>query len=113
MFDAQERLVLANERYAEIYGLEPGLLKPGITLREIIEHRFQAGLYAGMTVEDVLATMRERVARGDASHLLSKPGDGTRPVGLHPARADGGWVVTLQDITEREKLNDSGSAASS
>jgi NO-binding membrane sensor protein with MHYT domain len=39
MFDAQERLVLANDRYAEIYGLEPQHLQPGTTLRELVEYR--------------------------------------------------------------------------
>ena len=28
MFDAEERLVVANDRYAEIYGLEPEHLRP-------------------------------------------------------------------------------------
>ena len=50
MFDAEERLVLANDRYAEIYGLDPAHSRPGTTLRELVEHRLSKGLYAGMTV---------------------------------------------------------------
>ena len=47
--------------------------------------------------------MRERVAREAANHLVSRPGNGrVLSVSIHP-RADGGWVVTLQDITERER----------
>ena len=105
MFDADERLVLANARYAEIYGLGPEHLRPGMTLRELIEHRIAKGLYPGITADDVIANMRERVAIKSASHLVSRPGDGrVLSVSIHP-RKEGGWVVTLQDITEREELN--------
>ena len=40
MFDAQERLVLANARYAELFGLTPEEASR-TTLREIIERRAQ------------------------------------------------------------------------
>ena len=105
MFDAEERLVLANDRYAEIYGLEPEHLRPGTTLRQLVEHRIASGLYPGLTADDVVRNMRKRVALGGASHLVSRPGDGRiLSVSVHP-RPEGGWVVTLQDITEREELN--------
>jgi diguanylate cyclase (GGDEF)-like protein/PAS domain S-box-containing protein len=105
MYDGEERLVIANQRYAEIYGLEAQHLCPGTPLREIVEYRISRGLYPGVTVDEVLANMRERVARGRASHLVSRPGDGrVLSVSIQP-RSEGGWVVTLQDITERERLN--------
>ena len=44
-------VVIANERYAEIYGLTPEQVKPGTTLRQIIEHRIARGLYAGANPE--------------------------------------------------------------
>jgi diguanylate cyclase (GGDEF)-like protein len=105
MFDADERLVIANDRYAEIYGLNPEHIEPGTTLRQIVEHRIAKGLYAGLTADDVLAMLRERIARRRANHLISRPGDGrVLSVSLQP-RAEGGWVVTVHDITEREALN--------
>ena len=105
MFDAEERLVLANDHYAEIYGLEPQHLRPGTTLRELIEYRISKGLYQGLSADQVLASMRERVAGKSATQLVGRPGDGrVLSVSIQP-RADGGWVVTLHDITEREQLN--------
>jgi diguanylate cyclase (GGDEF)-like protein/PAS domain S-box-containing protein len=105
MFDAEERLVLANKRYAEVYGLEPGHLRPGITLREIVQHRIANGLYPGMTADEVCSNMRKRVATGDANHIVSRPGDGRIVLVSIHSRREGGWVVTVQDITEREQLN--------
>ena len=105
MFDAEERIVIANDRFAEMYGLTPEQVKPGTTLRHIAELRIANGLYAGLTPKMCCNTMRERVARGKVSHLTSKLGDGrTITVSIRP-RPDGGWVTTHQDITERENLN--------
>ncbi|KAB2936954.1 PAS-domain containing protein, partial [Hyphomicrobium sp.] len=105
MFDAEERLVFANDRYLEMYHTPPGEIVPGTTLRHIIELRIAQGFYAGSTVEQILGTMRNRVARGNISHITRTLADGrTVTVSIWP-RADGGWVTTHQDITERETLH--------
>ena len=104
MFDVDQRVVVANERFAEMYGQRPEDVVPGTTLRKIIEHRIASGLYVGTTVDEVLNRMRARVARQKPSHMTATMGDGrTIAVSIQP-RPDGGWVTTHQDITEREKL---------
>ncbi len=50
VFDAEERLILANARYAELFGLSPEQVKPGTTLGEIVALRCAKGFYPGMTV---------------------------------------------------------------
>ncbi len=105
MFDAEERLVVANDRYAKLYGLEPAHLRPGVTLRDLIEHRIAAGVYPGLTADDILERMRRVLAHKREKSFVSRLGDGrVLAVSIHP-RTDGGWVVTLQDITEREQLH--------
>ena len=105
MFDAQERLVIANQRYAEVYGLSPDTVKPGMTLRQIIELRLREGHYPGRTVEDVLETTRGLIARGTIEEVVSRPKpDLALSVSFNP-RSEGGWVVSVNDITEREVLN--------
>ena len=93
MFDAEERLVLANDRYAEIYGLEPQHLRPGTTLRELIEYRIAKGLYPGLTADDVLA--QHARARGPQAREPSRQPAGrrARALRLDPAARPtaGGW----------------------
>ena len=52
LFDAEQRVVIANHRYADIYGLTPDQVKPGTTLRQIVEARIAKGFYAGANPED-------------------------------------------------------------
>ncbi|HWB46619.1 MAG TPA: PAS-domain containing protein [Hyphomicrobiaceae bacterium] len=104
MFDSNLNVVIANDRFADMYGLRPDQVQPGTSLRTIAELRIANGLYVNLTADDVIETMRTRVARHKVSHITSRLGDGrTIAVSVHP-RADGGWVTTHQDITEREKL---------
>ncbi|MBE0702243.1 MAG: PAS domain-containing protein [Pseudonocardiaceae bacterium] len=43
MLDANERLVLCNDRYVEMYGLPREVVQPGCTLNELLEHRGATG----------------------------------------------------------------------
>jgi diguanylate cyclase (GGDEF)-like protein len=105
MYDAQERIVIANDRYAQLYGIDPGQVKPGTSLRDVVEQRIAKGIYTDLTADDVLNTMRLRLATGKASHFTNRLTDGRNIASLVQPRTDGGWVVTQEDITERENLN--------
>jgi len=41
-FDGSKRLIVANTRYAELYGISPEAIRPGMGLREIVDLRFAA-----------------------------------------------------------------------
>ncbi|MBX9588453.1 MAG: PAS-domain containing protein [Hyphomonadaceae bacterium] len=104
MYDHDERIVIANDRYAEIFGLRPEHVKPGTLLREVVERRVANGQYAGQSVDEVLKGMRARFARETASHFVNKLPDGRVIAAAVQPRADGSWVVTHQDVTEHENL---------
>ena len=53
-FDGEQRLILCNRRYAEIYHLEPEDVKPGTTLRAITERRSAFGTCLMAVVDDYL-----------------------------------------------------------
>ena len=104
MFDAEQRLVICNKRYAEMYGLTPEQVKPGTTLREIIEHRIANGDFRGKSADELL-----RDDAASASPARSRPSTPTSSsdgryiaVSTQPM-ADGGTVTTHQDITEQRR----------
>ena len=105
VFDDQERLVLANDRYAELFGIAPEELKPGTTLSRITELRMAQGFYPGKTAEEVLAGIREAMPGVLQSRdQMDRPGNGRVFSASIRSRAAGGWVVTLHDIAEQESL---------
>jgi methyl-accepting chemotaxis protein len=102
MFDAQARLILRNDRYIEMYGLPPELAKPGVSLRELIQHRVRAGAFAG-DPDEYVADMLRRLKEGQIiQDLRERPGGILISVSSRPM-AGGGWVATHQDVTERRR----------
>ena len=98
-FDGAGRLILCNRRYAEIYRLVPEQVRPGATLREIVEHRLAAGT-GSMAVGDYLA-LADAINSGDASRTWTAELKDGRTIQIcHQPMTDGGWVATHEDVTE-------------
>ena len=72
-FDGEQRLIVCNARYAEIYSLSPTLMKPGMTLREIVDARYAAGSYPDMTPAEYMAWRVSISIIAKASSLSSLP----------------------------------------
>src|SRR5215471_4077438 len=102
MFDASTRLVLRNDRYVELYGLPPEICKPGVTLRELIEHRIRAGAFKGDPDDYVSETVRKMREGQLVQDVRERPGGIFILVSSRPMPG-GGWVATHQDITERRR----------
>jgi diguanylate cyclase (GGDEF)-like protein len=100
MFDVDANLVVCNDRYLEMYALSRDVVMPGAGLRNILQRRKDRGSFAGdpeVYVKDLLAV----VAKGDTHTQLVQGGDGRTISITNRAMANGGWVATHEDITER------------
>jgi diguanylate cyclase (GGDEF)-like protein/PAS domain S-box-containing protein len=105
MFDSQARLILCNERYIEMYNLSAEVVKPGCTLRQLVEHRKELGSFSGdpeQYCRDILKDVTEgamwsrtiELSGGRTIHVVNRPMPG------------GGWVATHEDITERRQAQE-------
>jgi diguanylate cyclase (GGDEF)-like protein/PAS domain S-box-containing protein len=102
LFDAQNRLVLCNDRYIEMFGVSSEVVKPGCTLRQLIQHRKDVGTFHG-DVEQHCNGIIDRLREGKATRSAINESDGRIvELVLHPL-PDGGWVATLEDITDRRR----------
>jgi diguanylate cyclase (GGDEF)-like protein/PAS domain S-box-containing protein len=100
LFDASQRLVVCNHRYIEMYGLSEDIVKPGCSFREIIAHRKATGSFAGDESEYIASVLRE-IGR-EKVNVIETP-DGRAVQIVNEPLADGGWVATHEDITERRR----------
>jgi diguanylate cyclase (GGDEF)-like protein/PAS domain S-box-containing protein len=98
-FDAEQRLILCNRRYAEIYRLTPEQVQPGATLREIAERRFAVGT-AAMAAADYLQWCASINSSDKPRTWTAELRDGRTIHVCHQPMPDGGWVATHEDITE-------------
>jgi diguanylate cyclase (GGDEF)-like protein len=102
MFDADQRLVVSNRRYAEMYGTREEQVRPGTPLHDIIEQRIARGIYADSGAEH--HHQRENLAPVTTPSMrIQELSDGRSIVISRQPMADGGWVITHEDITERRR----------
>jgi diguanylate cyclase (GGDEF)-like protein len=102
MFDKDARLVICNNRYLEMYPGAASATLPGATLLECLQARATAGTLGGEP-EEIAETVLAGVARGKPFAWLSELPDGrTISIRIHPI-ADGGWVATNEDVTDRRQ----------
>jgi diguanylate cyclase (GGDEF)-like protein len=103
LFDGAQRLLVWNRRYIEIYNLPPEAARVGISLKEFLEYRKVAGTTSELSSAEYLAWCTELgAANRPSSRVLTLKSGRTVLIHYQPM-ADGGWVATHEDITERQK----------
>ncbi len=100
VFDAQGRITLLNQRYLDMYKLSPDIVKPGCSLRQLLQHRKDTGLFAG-DVEPYCRKIMEDVAGGKPMFHYVQASDGRIVLAKNQPLPHGGWVSTHEDVTEQ------------
>jgi diguanylate cyclase (GGDEF)-like protein len=97
LYDPDQRVVIANARYAEIYRLQEDQVKPGTGLREILLAReengtnFEIDTDAYISVNVKQSSEVQRLADGRVIAIKRQP------------MANGGWLTTHEDVTAEKK----------
>ena len=102
MYGPDARLIICNDQYLRMYGLDSAIIKPGCLLREDMEHRKSVGSFAG-DPEEYCSIVLARVATGKPFDRLWESADGRAIHIIHRPMRDGGWVSTHDDITEMRR----------
>jgi methyl-accepting chemotaxis protein len=104
MFDRAGRLVVCNDRYREIYGLSPKIVKPGADLADIVRLRFKTGSLH-RDPEQYRAELRDLIRTGAMQTFVAELDDG-RSIAIVNRAIPGGvyWIGTHHDITERRRV---------
>jgi methyl-accepting chemotaxis protein len=103
MFDATGRLILCNQRYAELYHLRPDQARAGVHLRDLLAHRIATGTFVGDPDSYVANLLRQAGEGRTESKTVELPDGRTMAVVSRPMPG-GGWVATHFDVTERLRI---------
>ena len=103
LYDAAGRLVTCNNRYLDMYRMSADVVKPGCSFRDVLQHRKDNGSFTG-DVEEMHARVLSNVAQGQSGQAILESGDGRVFQALYSPLAQGGWITTIEDITERRNL---------
>ncbi|WP_299808682.1 EAL domain-containing protein [uncultured Roseibium sp.] len=108
MFDSSGKLIVSNQRYLELFEMEPDSIKPGMTAAEL----------STLQNLETIEPEKSRAAAYGASSAERKQNQGTQSTEMVRIRSgrivlttrqplsDGGWVAISEDITERQEARD-------
>lgn len=107
LYDAEDRLVVSNQRYREIYGLTAPAIRPGTTFESILRYGLARGQYPAADGQE-LTWLEERLYRhrhADQPILQELPGNHWLRIEERPTRLGGvaGVRVDVTELVQREQ----------
>ncbi|MBB4374963.1 diguanylate cyclase (GGDEF)-like protein [Bradyrhizobium sp. cir1] len=103
MYDAHHRLIVCNDRYAEMFHLPGELTRPGTTLRQIFDHQISQGLHSQGGAENHIRGLMTIVTANKPASIVAELSDGRAVVVVFRPVPGGGFVMTVEDITEQKR----------
>lgn len=107
IYDSDLRLVVANSRFREMFGLPERLVTPGAAFEDTIRYIAERGEYGD--VGDIETFVQDRVDRALAfePHYLERQRDNGRWISIEGSPLpDDGWVAVYTDITRTKRQED-------
>jgi diguanylate cyclase (GGDEF)-like protein/PAS domain S-box-containing protein len=102
MFDAQNKLLVWNERYRAMYNIDPRHIWRGCTIRDLLDARVMAGTFP-LDPERYDRELRAALEQGNSFTLSVALTDGRTISVVNQPTKDGGWVAMHEDVTERKR----------
>jgi diguanylate cyclase (GGDEF)-like protein/PAS domain S-box-containing protein len=103
LYDSAARVVTCNQRYLDLHFLSAEMVTPGLPFRGLIQLRKDTGTFDG-DVDEFCSDVMRKVAQGQISSKILECRDGRSFQIFNKPLAQGGWVATIDDITERRNL---------
>jgi diguanylate cyclase (GGDEF)-like protein len=104
MFDENQKLLVCNDRYIEMYGLSKDHARRGTPFRRILESRIERGIFDGTDaeayLEERLASVSDKVRHTKVHEMR----DGRIVAITHEPLEGGGWVATHDDVTYLHRI---------
>ncbi|MBZ9795850.1 putative bifunctional diguanylate cyclase/phosphodiesterase [Mesorhizobium sp. ES1-4] len=102
MFGADERMIICNGNYIDIFRLDAKVMRPGIRFIDILRHSVDIGV-ASQSADELYAIRKPYIDQAKPSTYEEILSDGRIILISHRPLASGGWVSIYEDITEQRR----------
>jgi len=103
LYDVSTRVVVCNQRYLDLFGLSKEVVKPGTLFHDVMQHRKDVGSFKG-DVDEFCSNILHNVSQGKVTKSFQESADGRAFAIVNKPLPQGGWVATMEEITERRTL---------
>ena len=103
LYDANQNVVICNERYSTFYGLEAGAISAGMNAYEIVELRIAGGCYPATSADAYRSEVKQKLDHISSGSRIFHLEDG-RTIEIHRhVMESGGWLAIHDDVTAQSK----------
>ncbi len=112
LYDADDRLVLCNEKYREVYAHSADQIRPGVRFEDLLRHGLKNGQFAAAIGREE-AWLAERMAqhRSGTATIVQRLDDGRTVRIVERCTPDGSLVGFRVDITELARATETAERA--
>jgi diguanylate cyclase (GGDEF)-like protein len=103
MVDERQRIIVTNQRFAEIYRLPVEMILPGTPMRTSLEYRAKNGDFGDDLGPDFVEQRLAAAREPEPWHMTRTTRDGRTISVLHQPLLGGGSMSTHEDITARRR----------
>jgi signal transduction histidine kinase len=103
VYDADFTLVSRNRQYGEMLGFEAGFPALGTSYDDVIRRVSAEGSFGDRNADDVVSEFRETIEATPQSTLEHTTSDGKNMIVYRSRMPNGGFVITLTDVTRMRK----------
>jgi len=100
MYDQASRIVVANRRFTELFGLADDSIGPGLAYADVTAMVVAGGIVTPADMESLREQRRQLIANRSRTTFKWDLANG-RTLMLTHQPMDSGWLTTYEDITER------------
>lgn len=103
LYDDQQRLIICNDQYLKLSGIDPALGKPGTPREEMVRNSIDNGYYESEDIDkDIAHLTKETVSNNEELKFFQHLTNGVILEIHNRPLKNGRIIVTKTDVTERE-----------
>lgn len=103
MVDADQRLIVCNLRFYEIFGIDENQARAGRPARDVFKAITAVGRYSAGMLDRISNRQFEQAVSQTSCSFIEEDSIGKALAVAQEPMAGGGWVATFEDITERRR----------
>ena len=103
LFDGDERLIVCNQTYLDMYGFSSYRVRPGVSIEEILHYSIEIGNYDPPDRDAAVASRMQQFRTPGTTSYEQKLKDGRTISVTHRPLTDGHSVSTCEDVTEFDR----------
>jgi diguanylate cyclase (GGDEF)-like protein/PAS domain S-box-containing protein len=103
LYDSEARIAMFNQRLIDLLGLSSDVIRPGCSFRDAMVHCRERGSFDS-DVDQFCGAVVANVAAGRTRQAMYETRDGRCFKIIDKPLSQGGWVTTIEDITEHRRL---------